>query len=347
MSIDLGGLPDPTWYFENALYFAEPGHAPAADGPARRWREWWRQQAAGPDPVVRAAAGHGFVLDGAELERLGISRQRRRTAVARGDWSSPARGMFAPVRIDDGAGPFSVARRRHALAAAAGARSGHGEVVSGRSAAILHGLPTVGIPVRPELTTPGRTALGRRAARHLHGAALDDSAAVSWFGIPVGTIARTVLDVARHNRRDGLLVLDAALAERLVTSPELAIELAGATGWPGVKQARGVLALGSPLAGSPLESLVRLALHDDGFPRPCLQYEIAGYRVDFCWPEVRLVLEADGRGKYTDAALWREKRRESVLRSCGFHVERVQWDDVLRRWPATSRRLRAALRPPR
>ncbi len=48
--------------------------------------------------------------------------------------------------------------------------------------------------------------------------------------------------------------------------PQLDDALAAARGWPGVRRARSVLALASPLAESPLESLVRLRLHDAGFP---------------------------------------------------------------------------------
>ena len=57
-----------------------------------------------------------------------------------------------------------------------------------------------------------------------------------------------------------------------------------------------------PRAESPLESVLRLRLHDDGFPPPQLQAEIAGFEVDMLWPKQRLVLEADGRLKYTDGA---------------------------------------------
>ena len=87
-----------------------------------------------------------------------------------------------------------------------------------------------------------------------------------------------------------------------------------------------------------------MALHDDGFPPPQLQAEIAGFEVDMLWPDQRLVLEADGRLKYTDRdAWWREKRREQVLRRLDYHVERVIWADVLLNWLATSARLRRLL----
>lgn len=209
---------------------------------------------------------------------------------------------------------------------------------------MLHGLPTLGIPAHPELTACGRSGSGRRAAGHVFAARLEPTEVTHWFGIPVTTVVRTVVDLARHDRRDGIMAADAALRERLVTRSEIDGALQRAAGWPGARQARDLLALATPLAESPLESVTRLALHDDGFPPPTLQARIGRYRVDFYWPEYGLVVEADGRAKYTDDELWREKRREHRLRREVRWVERVLWSDVLDNWPDTSRRLRTFMR---
>jgi very-short-patch-repair endonuclease len=168
----------------------------------------------------------------------------------------------------------------------------------------------------------------------------------TWFGADVTTLARTVVDLARHSRRDGLVAADAALREHLVTPEDLGKALTTAVGWPGVRAAREVVRLASPLAESPLESLVRLALHDDGFPPPQLQVRIAWYRVDFAWPRQRVIIEADGRVKYSGDELWREKRREHELRRRGYTVIRVLWTDVLTGWPVIRQMLAAALASP-
>ena len=105
-------------------------------------------------------------------------------------------------------------------------------------------------------------------------------------------------------------------------------------GWPGARAARDVVALASPLAESPLESLTRLGLVDAGLPEPRLQVRIVdpsdGWwcRVDMLWAEERVVLEADGKVKYTDAELWREKRRQHRLERLGYRVVRAIWADV-------------------
>jgi hypothetical protein len=304
------------------------------------WQRWWQKQAdeLADDPATRLALRHGFVVRTDALLAAGWSHNDIRRAVRRGMWSRPAHGALSPVVL---AGTtHEDVRRRHALQSAAGSLLRPDHVVSEVSAAIVHGLPTLAVPDQPVLTTRGLDAPGRRRGALIRSATVDDHAVASWFGMPVSTVARTIVDVARNDRRDGIIAVDAALRDELVTADELAVELVGAAGWRGVRQARAVVALADPLAESPLESLIRLALDEDGFPPPQLQFPIGGFRVDFCWPQRRLILEADGRVKYSDDALWLEKRRESQLRALGYWVERVLWSDLFAGWPATSRRLR-------
>jgi very-short-patch-repair endonuclease len=336
-----GSTDDDDWYFEHVLKDASPGPpARLAQGPAAKWRRWWQQRADSSD-VLRAAAVQGFVLSGPDLRGLGISERATRTAVQRQRWLSPARGVVAPLTVDGGS-RHVVARRHHALMAAAAVLNKPGYVVSVRSAAILHGLPTMDVPPRPELIGVEGQRLGKRAGAHVLGARLPPDAVVTWFGVPVTSVPRTLVFLARHDRRDGLMAADAALYQRLVTMAEIEAALGRAAGWPGVVQARRVLALAIYKAESPLESLTRLALHDSGFPMPEPQYEIGGYRVDLCWPDRRLVIEADGREKYSDDALWDEKKRETQVRRYGFRVERVIWSDVVSDWSRTCERIRAA-----
>jgi very-short-patch-repair endonuclease len=329
------------WYFEHILFDASPGPpARLALGPAAQWRRWWEQRATESE-LFRAAAGHGFVLGVGDQRRLGVSRSTARTAVRRGRWLAAGHGVVAPLSVDGGS-RFVVERRRHALSAAAAVLAQPARVVCGRSAAILHGLPTMSVPLLPEVARCGNARLGRRAGVHVHGADLPPDVVARWFGVPLTYIPRTVVDLARHDRRDGLMAADAALHQRLVSRADIERELERASGWPGIVQARAVLDLATDKAESPLESLTRLALHDSGFPRPEPQYEIGGFRVDLCWPDRRLVLEADGREKYQGDALWDEKKRETELRKYRYRVERVIWSDVVNDWPQTRDRIWAA-----
>ena len=240
-----------------------------------------------------------------------------------------------------------LARRRHALLAAAAALLRPDQVVSGASAAIVHGLPTLAVPAQAAVTARRPDTLGRRSGAHVYGATVKRGHVAFWFGVPVTTIARTVVDQARHDRRDGLLAAEAARHERLASTAEIRGSLRAAAGWPGVRAAREMVALASEHSESPLESLTRLALYDSGFPLPRQQVEIGPFRVDFLWPDQRLVLEVDGKAKSTAEELWREKRRDALLRRLGYRVVRVTWDDVLNHWPEVARYLRGKLALPR
>lgn len=91
------------------------------------------------------------------------------------------------------------------------------------------------------------------------------------------------------------------------------------------------------------ESFSRAVLHEIGAPPPELQRRIptsaGAFRVDFCWPELGVVGEFDGREKYLDPEMsggsdprlvhLREKDREDELRSMGWVVVRWGWQDLL------------------
>lgn len=334
--------PDADWYLDNVLIHALPGVAALSVGPVAEWSTWWAEQSRNP----LAQAGVGLVLSPQELTQIGITRQRARTKVRRGQWADAGYGFVAPIDISDDS-VYVTARRRHTLASAAAARRRPGHAISGRSGALLHGLPTFRIPERPELTDSASVGLGRRRGpAHVYGAGLRPDECVTWFGVAVTSVARTLVDLARHGRWDGIMAADAALREQLVTRHDIDEALAGAVGWPGVRQARALLALADPNAESPLESLTRLRLHDDGFPVPELQYWIGHDRVDMLFGEQRLVLEIDGLEKYRGNALTLEKQREVRLRRKGYRVERVTWEDVVKNWPETSAWLRSILRLP-
>lgn len=340
----MAGWSDPDAHTDGTSIAARTKGTRSNELPIARWQDWWQQAArhlngdpVNGDPAAALAARHGFVVTGGMLRSIGWQRHDVRRELRRGNWVRVAQGVFSPVVVPDD----DLARRRaHALRACSLALVRPGHVITGRSGAILHGVPTFAVPQRPILTTPGFGAPGYRSSALIRIASMDAHAQTSWFGAPVFTVARTVVDLARLDRRDGIMAADAALREGIVTPTELAVELIGAAGWPGIVQARAIIDLADPRAESPLESLVRLALLDDKFPPPQPQYWIGDDRVDLCWPEQRLALEADGRAKYSDSALWEEKKREARLRARGFAVERVIWADVVKTWPTTRRRLR-------
>jgi len=321
--------------------------------PIAAWRRWWRTRwdECGDDPASALAREQGFVITTAQAHKFDwtpndIRRERRRARLF-----APMRGVLSPIVPDVDSGG-DAARHRAALMTSGAVLLRSGQIGSGRSAAIVHGVPIFRVPDRPEVTTRRTLTLGKRSRTHVYSGGLAEHEITNWYGTAVTTPSRTLVDLGRHDRRDAIMAADAALREDLVTRSDLDAALASAVGWPYSRRAAAVLALADPRAESPLESLVRLALHDDGFPPPELQFIIGPYRVDFYWPKYGMVLEADGRVKYDvatrrkDDQAWRDKQREIALVRCGVRtVERVTWTDVVTTtaWRRASSYLRARL----
>ena len=249
---------------------------PSGINPTEVWYRRWAERAVelARSPAGELAVAQGFVARRGQLHALGLNDNDLRRVVRRREGSTPDRGVFSPVvAMDDG---YLGDRERHALRSTAAALLRPDHVVSAGSAAVLHGLPVLALPDAPLLTTRGDDTAGRRYGVHVRTARVSDEWVTSWFGTDVSSVARTVVDLARVSRYDGIMAADAALHESITTRSELARALECQAGWPGVRQAREIVALADGDAESPLESLVRLALHDDGFPPPKLQRWVAG-----------------------------------------------------------------------
>lgn len=168
-------LPDPDWYLDNVLVHATPaGPVPQALGPAQRWQRWWQRLADDPTRPLASAAAQGFVLTSAQLAGLGVTRSCARNHVRQGRWTAVGYGVTAPLDIRDlrldGAtheARRNEGRRRHALTAAGAVLRRPTAVITGRSAAVLHGLPVMWVPSVAEVTARGSVRLGRRSAAHL------------------------------------------------------------------------------------------------------------------------------------------------------------------------------------
>ena len=156
-------------------------------------------------------------------------------------------------------------------------------------------------------------------------------------GVRVTVPARTVLDLAQVLPvRDAVVAADSALRQQLTHLADLVPLLAGRRG-RGAAGPRAVACRLDPLSESVLETLLRLLLHS-ALPPPLSQYEVrdAGgalvARVDFCWPERRLVVEADGFAFHSDRLAYRRDReRLNELERLGLRVLRFTWEDVMSR----------------
>ena len=294
----------------------------------------------------------GFVTY-AELIASGLSRGRIRTMVQRGELVSLARGLYIT--------PGLVDRLRILPAAKAATRAmavlatlGPGTVVSHTTAAELHGLDQLTSGNR--LTVNRQPGAGSRSARQpdvlVHNAGLP-AGDVGWrLGVPVTTVPRTVIDLARTlDFRSGLVVADSALHQHLTSKKELRDVLAACRRWPGASKAADVVEFADGLAESVLESLARAVFRDLGLPAPELQVEIRDAegqfigRVDFLWRQFRTIAEVDGALKYDDRTRARAQlRRDKLLRAADYEVEHFTWRDVVHEQDDVGRSLRAAFR---
>ena len=156
-------------------------------------------------------------------------------------------------------------------------------------------------------------------------------------GLPVTSLARTVVDLARASSYPaGVVAADSALRARQVSKAELDLCITHCAGWPGIQNARRVAAFADARAESVLESISRVAFHDHGLPPPELQAWVGGTdevigRADFLWGDFRTVGEADGAIKYADPArAMAQLDRDARLREAGFEVVHFTWQQITR-----------------
>jgi very-short-patch-repair endonuclease len=272
------------------------------------------------------------ILTRADLEAAGLSSGGMGRALRAGVIRRLRHGAYTTPQFLESIGEDRWARHALDVRAALSAAGGDALAASA-SAAALHGIDMFGVPpnlpilVRPiELNGHGRLTRTTRARM----ARLPEDHRTMLGEWPVTTPARTIVDIAR-SRDDRVVVVagDCALRSGLGRH-ELDAALADGVRSPGIRRARRAIDLCDGRAESPLESLTRLAIKRAGLPMPQLQHQIGPYRVDFCWPLLRLVLEVDGRDKYQQPDdLFSEKRREDWIRSQGYAVRRAVWQDVI------------------
>ena len=186
------------------------------------------------------------VMTTAELAAAGVSPGQLHRLVRRGAWFRLAHGVFAPAELvaaeaDNPAGEHAV------RVAAALAMSRPGAVASHHSAAAIHALELLGRQSGETvaLTRPTGTAGCRTGGPgiRLHIAALPAGHVVGRRGLPVTSVARTVIDLARASSfRAGVVAADSALRSRQASKADLDLCITTCASWPGIQNARRVVA---------------------------------------------------------------------------------------------------------
>jgi very-short-patch-repair endonuclease len=116
------------------------------------------------------------------------------------------------------------------------------------------------------------------------------------LGIPLTTIACTLVDIALDLERSELeRAINEADRLGLVDPPALMKALDRYPSQPGVGRLRAVLDRRTfRLTDSELERRFLALVAAAGLPMPMTQQRVNGFRVDFFWPDLGLVVETDG-----------------------------------------------------
>jgi hypothetical protein len=164
-------------------------------------------------------------------------------------------------------------------------------------------------------------------------------------GLPVTTLARTLLDLAETETRDRLeKVLEEADRRELLDLEALRACADRNPGRRGVAPLMELIDLYTPTPGAKegLERAFGLLLREEGLPLPQVNVLVHGILVDCWWPEARFVVELDSRAFHaTWEARERDLARDAALLREGITTLRVPTGECAGNdpsWPTTSGR---------
>jgi very-short-patch-repair endonuclease len=197
---------------------------------------------------------------------------------------------------------------------------GPGAALSHASAAELWGILArrpgpidVSVPLPRCPRVPGVRVHRRRA--------LAGAATTVECSTPVTAVVRTLLDLAAAGTDESVLQHAINEADRLdLIDPEaLRASLDQHGGEPGVARVRSLLDRSTiTLTDSELERCFLPIARAAGLPPPLTQQRVNGFRVDFFWPELGLVVETDGlRYHRTPFRQARDRRRDQAHAAAG------------------------------
>ena len=252
-----------------------------------------------------AARRHG-VVSREQLMELGFDRGAIARRVETGRLHRLYRGVYA-------VGHTIIPREGRWLAAVMAC--GDGATLSHRSAAALWGIrPTAAARID---VTVSHTSGVRSSARIVVHRPRRRYETTKRHGIPVTTPGQTLADLA--------LGLTGRDLEKAVEMAEVRkLDIAVPESHPGVERLRQAAGRALPITtDSPLEDAFLALCDDHQIPRPLVQPIVEGHRVDFCWPELRLIVETDGYEHHgTRAAFGRDRAKDAQLTVRGWRVLR-------------------------
>ena len=289
----------------------------------------------------RLARAQTLLITLRQLLQCGFSRSAIAHRVKTGRLFRVFPGVFAVGHHE-----MTPARLAMAAALACGEVAGVGR----RSAAAVWRITEDGWPAIPQVTA-ARTSWrrGPRGIDLIPSRTLTAAELIVVEGVKVTTLPRTIADNAafetdrgtrtlvRHAQREHKLGLDALLAYADAHPPTSYRHAR-------IKRALGPYVKASALTDSEREALVMEICAAHGIPLPRTQEWILGYRVDFVWPSLRLILEVDDRWSHDNPFRFVEDRvRDRRLQAAGYVVIRFAVAEVLRSPAGVAQEIRAVI----
>jgi very-short-patch-repair endonuclease len=230
--------------------------------------------------------------------------------------------------------------RREGRFVAAVLACGPGAVLSHRSASWHWGL--LGTDQAAVDVTARRGRRGGPGVRLHRARSLDARDTTTHRGIPITTVARTLLDLAATVRADRLERAYAqALHLHLYDQRAIDALLGRANGHRGATPLARATAREPKLTRSDWEIRMLKLIRDHGLPEPLVNHPLTApdhghCEVDFYWPKQRLIVETDSWSAHGSKTAYEQDRaRDAALQASGIRVVRFAWrardETILRR----------------
>jgi hypothetical protein len=207
-------------------------------------------------------------------------------------------------------------------------------IVTGVAASAMHGAEWVDADTPIELIYPHTHACPPAGIVARNERIAEDEITVI-DGTLVATIARTALDLGRHQtRRQAIARLDALMRAAPFSNEEVLLLAKRYRGARGVKRLKEAMPLVDGGAASPRETWLRLLYVDAGLPPPRTQipiFDVDGTllrTVDMGWEEYKVLSEYDGDQHRTDRPQYvKDMRVIPKIERLGYIVQRVVKED--------------------
>jgi very-short-patch-repair endonuclease len=275
------------------------------------------------------------VIERGQLLAHGVTRHGISHRIRKGRLFPKARGVYA-------VGTPNLTRHGELMVAVLAC--GVDAVLSHLSAAVLWGIWRKE-PGRIHVTVPaGRNPRPKEVKVYRRG--LGPRETTKQRGIPVTTVLQTLIDCAPLlSRQQVERMINEADALNLLRADVLRQQLRGRSE-SGAVTIRAILERDAfTLTDSVLEQLfIPIALRA-GLPKPLTQQVVNGYRVDFYWPDLKLVVEVDGLTYHrTPLDQRRDLERTQAHEDAGLTCRRFTYWQVAKDVATVEKRL-AQLRP--